>query len=591
VRWSKAYIPTLRETPAEAELASHRFLLRGGYIRKLAAGVYTYLPLMQRVLLKVTQIVREEMNRAGAQEILMPVLQPAELWMQTGRWQTLGRELMRMKDRHERDMVLGGTHEEVVTFTLAGELRSYRQMPQNLFQIQVKFRDEIRPRFGLMRGREFYMKDAYSFDVDEAAHSVSYQKMTDAYFAAFKRMGLDARMVESDTGAMGGKRAHEFMVRVETEGGEAIILACDTCDYAANEEKATSGTSKPTLTGPTLAGGVPVLGESHPKGWATKLEKVATPNQRTVEEVTAFLNVTPERLIKTLLYIADGKPVAALVRGDRTLNEVKLKNALSAIVLEMAPPERIAEITGAPVGFAGPVGLDGVRIVADYEIAGIADGVTGGNEADMHYTGVQWGRDFEASTLADLRNAEPGEPCPKCGKGHLIKYAGIEVGNTFMLGTKYSEALGAKFLDESGAEKPCIMGSYGIGITRSAQAAVESGHDENGIIWPYSIAPYHVLVLPVNMAKPELVEAAENIYADLSSAGFEVLFDDRNERGGVKFKDADLIGVPIQLIVGERGLAQGEVEVKIRKTGERKNVAPAKLAETCRELAKALTPA
>lgn len=571
MRWSQSYIPTLRETPAEAELASHRYLLRGGYIRKLAAGVYTYLPLMQRVLLKITQIVREEMDRAGAQEVLMPVLQPAELWQQSGRWVTYGRELMRMKDRHERDMVLGGTHEEVITNTVAGELRSYRQLPQNLYQIQVKFRDEIRPRFGLMRGREFYMKDAYTFDVDYDGLAVSYQKMIDAYFAAFRRMGLDVSMVESDTGAMGGKSAHEFMVRVETEGGEAIILKCNQCDYAANVEKAISGVERPE----------PVTGSA-------ELKKVATPNQRTVEEVTAFLKVGPEKLIKTLVYLADGKPAVALIRGDRAINEVKLANALNAVELELAPPSVIEEITGAPVGFAGPVGLNGVRIVADYEIPAVADGVTGGNETDTHYTGVQWGRDIAEVELTDLRNAEPGEPCPRCDKGTLSKYDGIEVGNIFMLGTKYSEPLGAKYLDETGAERPCVMGSYGIGITRSAQAAVESSHDENGIIWPYPIAPFQVIVMPVNMTKEPVVEAAEKAYADLAGAGFEVLLDDRNERGGVKFKDADLVGVPIQVVVGERGLAEGQLEIKIRATGERRKASPGEVVEACQAIASEL---
>jgi len=574
MRWSQSYIPTLRETPAEAELASHRFLLRGGYIRKLAAGVYCYLPLMQRVLLKVTEIVREEMDRAGAQEVLLPVLQPAELWQQSGRWVTLGRELMRMRDRHERDMVMGGTHEEVITQMVAGELRSYRQLPLNLYQIQVKFRDEIRPRFGLMRGREFYMKDAYTFDVDEEGLKVSYQKMIDAYFAAFRRMGLQVAMVESDTGAMGGKGAHEFMVQVETEGGEAWILACDKCDYSANVEKATSGVQRP-----------------EPAQGSAALTKVPTPGQRTVEEVTTFLDVEASKLIKTLLYVADGKPAVALVRGDREINEVKLGSALGAEILELATPDVIQGVTGAPVGFAGPVGLKNVRIVADYEIPAIADGVTGGNEIDTHYTGVQWGRDYPEVELADLRNAEAGEPCPRCDGGKLYRYAGIEVGNVFMLGTKYSSALGAKFLDEQGAERPCVMGSYGIGITRSAQAAVESGHDENGIIWPYPIAPYQVLVLPVNMAKPELVAAAEEIYGELVSAGFEVLFDDRNERGGVKFKDADLVGIPIQVVVGERGLAKGEVEVKIRRSGERLNVPPAELVSACRKIAAELSPA
>ena len=568
MRWSETYIPTLRETPAEAELASHRFLLRGGYIRKLAAGIYSYLPLMQRVLLKVTQIVREEMDRAGAREVLMPVLQPAELWQVTDRWQTVGRELMRMRDRHDRDLVLGGTHEEVVTAMVAGELKSYRQMPLNLYQIQVKFRDEIRPRFGLMRGREFYMKDAYTFDVDEASQAVSYQKMVDAYFATFHRMGLDVTMVDSDTGAMGGKRAHEFMMRVATEGGEATILSCDRCDYAANVEKAEN------------AGGAHAPGNG-----SAPLTKVDTPRQCTVEDVTAFLGVGAERLIKTLLYVADDAPVAVLLRGDRTLNALKLQHALGATVLDMATPDVIQKVTGAPVGFAGPVGLKGVRIVADWEVPGVVDGVTGANEKDVHYKGVQYGRDFQAAELVDLRDAESGEPCPRCDRGRLETYSGIEVGNTFMLGTKYSTALGANFTDEKGQEKPCVMGSYGIGITRTAQAAVESGHDDKGIVWPYSIAPYQVMVLPLNVRKAEIRTAAEQVYAELQAGGFEVLLDDRDERGGVKFNDADLIGIPLQVIVGDRGLKEGKIEIKVRATGDRHLAALEEVTATCSRLA------
>jgi prolyl-tRNA synthetase len=571
MRWTKTYIPTLRETPAEAELVSHRYLLRGGYIRKLAAGVYNYLPLMQRVLLKVTRIVREEMDRAGAQEVLLPVLQPSELWERTGRWQVVGRELMRMKDRHDRDLVLGGTHEEVVTDLVAGEVKSYRQLPLNLYQIQVKFRDEIRPRFGLLRGREFYMKDAYSFDKDEAGHEESYGKMVDAYFAAFRRMGLDVDKVESDTGAMGGKFAHEFMVRVTTEGGEADILSCNRCDYAANVEKATSG------AGPQSPG----------KGTA-ELHKVDTPEMRSVEEVTAFLGVTADRLVKTLLYVADGQPVAALIRGDHELNEVKLKNVLGAIDLEMAPPETVQQLTGAPVGFAGPVGLDVVRIIADWEIPAVADGVTGANSSDQHYTGVQFGRDYTTREIEDLRNAQHGETCPRCGQGELEKFTGIEVGNTFMLGTKYSEAMGARFLDEAGKYQHCIMGSYGIGITRTAQSAVEAYHDDAGIVWPYAIAPYHILIMPMNVRKAELLKAATDLYEELASAGFEVLLDDRDERGGVKFNDADLIGIPLQIIVGDRGLAKGTAEIKTRQDGGRQEVALADVVSYCRTKASEL---
>lgn len=570
MRWSQTYIPTLRESPAEAELVSHRYLLRAGYIRKLAAGVYNYLPLMQRVLRKVSNVVREEMDRSGALEVLLPVLQPAELWERTGRRQVVGKELMRMKDRHDRDLVLGGTHEEVITDMVAGELKSYRQLPLNLYQIQVKFRDEIRPRFGLLRGREFYMKDAYSFDVDDAGLAVAYEKMVNAYFAAFRRMGLNVDKVESDTGAMGGKRAHEFMVRVTTEGGEADILSCPDCAYAANLEKAevkSSGAS------------------AHGQG---ALQKVPTHNARTIEEVTAFLKVGPERLIKTLIYVADGVPVAALVRGDRELNEVKLKNALHVVELELAGPEVIERVTGAPIGFAGPVGLSGVRILADLELSFVADGVTGANAADTHYTGVQMGRDYKAETL-DLRNAVAGDDCPRCGKGPLQQFKGIEVGNTFMLGTKYSTALGAIFLDESGKERPCVMGSYGIGITRTAQAAVESFHDEAGIVWPWALAPYQILLLPLNVRNAALLETSERMYDELTQAGFEVLLDDRDERGGVKFNDADLVGIPVQVILGERGLAAGKAEVKVRRTGRRQEVPFSELTSHLGQLAQELS--
>jgi prolyl-tRNA synthetase len=568
MKWSEAYIPTLRDDPAEAEIVSHKLLVRAGYIRKLAAGVYNYLPLMQRVLLKITQIVREEMNAAGAQEILMPVLHPAELWMQTGRWHTVGKELMRSKDRHDRDLVLGGTHEEVVTFLVKGELRSYRQLPLNLYQIQNKFRDEIRPRFGLMRGREFIMKDAYSFDRDEEGLKVSYQKMLDAYFKIFRRCGLDTRMVESDTGAMGGKAAHEFMVVVDTEGGENIIFYCDSCDYAANIEKASSIEKK-----------VPVE-ESQEK----PLEKVSTPNVKTVEEVTAFLKVPAQKLAKTLLFRTDDKIVAAMIRGDRQINEIKLKNALGCINLEMADAATVEKITGAPVGFAGPVKLKNVTIVADEEVTRLRNFVTGANENDFHYTGVNVDRDFKIDQVAQIRCAQEGELCPRCMKGKLLTSRGIEVGNTFMLGTKYSSALGASYLDVDGQEKPFIMGSYGIGITRTAQATVEKFHDEAGIIWPASIAPFSVEILPLNVSDKNQNQVALEIYGKMKEKGVEVLLDDREDRAGVKFNDADLIGIPLRVNVGAKSLKEGKVEVCIRKTKEVISVVPEQVTGKCQEL-------
>lgn len=580
MKWSETYIPTLREDPAEAEIVSHKLLVRAGYIRKLAAGVYNYLPLMQRVLTKISNIVREEMNAAGAQEILMPVLHPAELWQQSGRWQTIGKELMRTKDRHDRDLVLGGTHEEVVTNLIKGEVRSYRQLPLNLYQIQNKFRDEIRPRFGLMRGREFIMKDAYSFDRDEESFKKSYQKMINAYSKAFTRCGLETKIVESDTGAMGGKAAHEFMVIVDTEGGENIIFYCDKCDYAANQDKASSISETEIET------------ETEKEDTQKPLQKVATPNAKTVEEVTAFLNVPAKKLVKTLLYKADGEVVAAMIRGDRQINEIKLKNFLKCIDLEMADASTVEKITGAKVGFAGPVGLKNVKIVADEEIPGMRNFVTGANQDDYHFINVNVGRDVKIDSLSEIRNAQTGERCPRCKKGVLVTAKGIEVGNTFMLGTKYSESLEATFIDEDGKEKPFIMGSYGIGITRTAQAAVEKFHDEAGIIWPASIAPLSVEILPLNVNDERQREVAFQIYQKMSEGSrfagkernIEVLIDDRDERAGVKFNDSDLIGLPLRINVGEKSLKKGEVEIVVRRTKEVISVKPEEVMEKCLEL-------
>jgi len=568
MKWSQTYIPTLREDPAEAEIVSHKLLVRAGYIRKLAAGVYNYLPLMQRVLLKVTNIVREEMNATGAQEILMPVLHPAELWQQSGRWETIGKELMRTRDRHDRDLVLGGTHEEVVTFLIKGEVKSYRQLPLNLYQIQNKFRDEIRPRFGLMRGREFIMKDAYSFDRDEEGFRKSYQKMLEAYFRIFRRCGLETKMVESDTGAMGGKAAHEFMVIVDTEGGENIIFYCDRCDYAANMDKASSLEIEPYRD------------EDSEK----PLQKVATPDVKSVEEVTAFLNVPAKKLAKTLLYKADQRVVAAMIRGDRQINEVKLKNFLGCINLEMADAQTVERITGAPVGFAGPLNLKDVMIIADVEVSRLKNFVTGANENDYHFINVNVGRDFKIDQVAEIRCAQAGERCPRCQKGKLSTSRGIEVGNTFMLGTKYSQALGATFLDADGQEKPFIMGSYGIGITRTAQAAVEKFHDETGIIWPPSIAPFSVEILPLNVADEKQRKVALEIYQRMQEQNIEALLDDRDERAGVKFNDADLIGLPLRVNVGAKSLKENKVEICIRKTKEVVSVDQNEAIEKCKKI-------
>ena len=566
--WSQTFIPTLREDPADAVIASHKLLLRAGYVRQLTAGIYSYLPLMQKVIHRVEKIVREEMNAAGAAEITMPVLHPAELWQKTGRWDTVGKEQMRMKDRHSRDMVLGGTHEEVVTWIARGELRSYRQLPLNLYQIQVKFRDEKRPRFGLMRGREFIMKDAYTFDADYDGLQIAYRNMADAYFKIFRRCGFDIKMVESDVGAMGGTGAHEFMVLVDTAGGEEVILSCNRCDYSANVEKATSS----------------VMTDQDAKQEPEKeMEMVFTPNMRTIEEVTAFLKVGPEKLVKTLLYQADGETVAVLIRGDRAINEIKLKNTLNCLELEMAPAEEVMRVTGAEVGFAGPVGLDGVKIIADPEIKSMMNFVVGANKDDTHIINVNLDK-FKINDYAEIRNAEAGEVCPRCNQGRLEAFSGIEVGNIFQLGTKYSDALGAHFVDAEGQEKPFIMGSYGIGVTRTAQAAIEAFHDEKGIIWPKAIAPFdfHIALLDVNDA--ELKGKAFAIYDGLIAKGYDVLMDDRDERPGVKFNDADLIGVPIRISIGSRGLKAGVFDVVKRKGLEAEKVPVEKTLERALEI-------
>ena len=508
------------------------------------------------------------MNASGAAEITMPVLHPAELWQKTGRWDTVGKEQMRMKDRHQRDMVLGGTHEEVVTWLARGELRSYRQLPLNLYQIQVKFRDEKRPRFGLMRGREFIMKDAYTFDADWDGLQVAYDKMADAYFKIFRRCGFDIKMVESDVGAMGGTGAHEFMVLVDTAGGEEVILSCNRCEYAANVEKAISMVM------------VDEDAKSEPK---KEMQMVLTPNMRTIEEVTGFLKVGPEKLVKTLLYQADGQTVAALIRSDREINEIKLKNHLRCLELEMATADVVMKATNAGVGFAGPVGLDGVKIIADPEIRSMRDFVVGANKDDTHIINVNLDK-FKIDEYVEIRNAEAGEICARCNQGRLEAFSGIEVGNIFQLGTKYSEALGAHFIDADGQEKPFIMGSYGIGITRTAQAAIESFHDKNGIIWPKAIAPFDFHIALLDVKDAELREHAFAIYDGLMAKGFDVLMDDRDERPGVKFNDADLIGIPIRISIGSRGLKAGVFDVVKRKGLEAEKVPIEKTLERAVEI-------
>jgi prolyl-tRNA synthetase len=568
MKWSQTFIPTLREDPTEAEIVSHKLLVKAGYIRKLAAGIYNYLPLMQRVLLKVSNIVREEMNKAGAQEILMPVLHPAELWQASGRWDSVGKEQMRMKDRHQRDLVLGATHEEVVTYIIRGELRSYRQLPLNLYQIQTKFRDEIRPRFGLMRCREFIMKDAYSFDADEVSFKVSYEKMVDAYFSSFRRCGLDTKIVESDTGIMGGKAAHEFLVIVDTDGGESPILYCNKCEYAATLDKAVSIDKRERKEDKTLK----------------KMEKVSTPNMKSIEEVTSFLGLPADRLVKTLLYKADGKMIGALIRGNRQINEVKLQNLLGCLELEMADAASIQKASSASVGFAGPVGLGDVKLVADEEIPEMTNFVTGANEDNYHFINVNLDRDSKVNLVGDIKFAKEGEGCPQCKDGRLLSAKGIEVGNTFMLGTKYSQALKAFFIDQNGQEKPFVMGSYGIGITRTAQAAVEKYNDQAGIIWPAQIAPFDLEILPLNIKDQKQKDIAFEIYNQVWQKGMEALIDDRDERAGVKFKDADLIGIPLRVNIGEKALEQNKLEIEMRKTKEKILIEPGELIEKSKRI-------
>jgi prolyl-tRNA synthetase len=559
MRQSQVLIPTLREDPGEAEIVSHRLMLRAGLIRKVAAGVYTYLPLGLRVIRKVERIIREEMNKAGAQEVLMPIASPAELWQETGRWDFYGKELFRLKDRHERDFCLGPTHEEVITDLVRREVRSYRQLPANFYQIQTKFRDEIRPRFGLMRGREFIMKDAYSFDADEAGAKESYRKMYEAYMAVFTRCGLTFRPVEADTGIIGGTSSHEFMVLADT--GEEGIAVCDACEYAANVERAE------------------LQEHAHKAPPETLREKrrVPTPGKKTVEDVTAFLKMPATQLVKTLLYRADGKTVAVLVRGDHDVNEVKLKKALGTTELTMADPAAVEKVTGAPVGFAGPIGLPGVTLIADLAVKSLANVVVGGNAADTHWADANPGRDFTPERYADLRNAMAGDACPHCAKPLRI-VRGIEVGHVFMLGTKYSEKMKATYLDQQGQEKVIVMGCYGIGVGRSAAAAIEQNHDAKGIIWPAPIAPFHVHLLPLGDKLGKVLATAQSLESELEKAGIEVLVDDRDERPGVKFNDADLIGCPYQVVIGEKNLAQGQVELKERRTGTVTRLAPADVA-------------
>ncbi len=550
MRYSNYFIPTLKEIPSEAEIISHQLMLRAGMIRKLSSGIYTYLPVGLKALKKVENIIREEMDKSGAIEIMMPAVQPAELWQESGRWDLYGHELLRFKDRHAHDACLGPTHEEVITDLARREIHSYKQMPINLYQIQTKFRDEIRPRFGVMRSREFLMKDAYSFDADEAGAEKSYALMHQTYVNIFRRCGLRFRAVEADTGSIGGSFSHEFMVLAET--GEDQIVNCSKCQYAANLEKAEVKGLDP--------------GHAVNDEQMQPLKEVETPDVTTVEDVTAFLSISPEQLVKTLIFKADEEIIAALVRGDHDINETKLKNILGADHVELADPDLVARVTGAPVGFAGPAGLT-VKIMADNAIMVMKNAVTGGNRKDVHVINANRDRDFFVHTFGDFRFITPDDVCPRCGAPiHFGK--GIEVGHIFKLGTKYSKAMGAAFLDEYGKEKPIIMGCYGIGVGRTIAAAIEQNHDADGIIFPTPIAPFEVVILPLQMNEPKVVEAAETLYSELLKARIDVLIDDRDMRAGFKFKDADLLGMPLRIAIGTRHLKNGFVEMKWRSEKE-----------------------
>ena len=577
MKMSKLFVQTLREYPSDAEVVSHKMLARAGYIRKLTSGVYNFLPLMWRVLKKIETIVREEMDASGAQELLMPFVQPKELWEESGRWDAYGKELMRLKDRHDRIMCLGPTHEEVITAIARDGLKSYKQLPVNLYQIQSKFRDEVRPRYGLLRGREFIMKDAYSFDTDEAGLDKEYENMARAYKRIFDRCGLDTKMVQSDSGAIGGSVSHEFMVITDTDAGENDVFYCNNCDYSANSNHAVSKLPPAVVDG---------------KEYFSKTEIIDTPNTHSIEELSKFLNIPSTLILKTLVYIVDKKPVLALIRADRAVEETKLMNAVGGIEIRIASSAEIAELMAnkgfdAVPGFIGPKGMDGITIIIDETVRDMKNFVVGVNQTDKHQVGANLsdlGLNNHPEAAAggsiiyhDIRLVEEGDICPECGKPLLVT-KGIEVGNIFKLGTKYSKPMNAVYTDINGEMKPYIMGCYGIGISRTAAAAVEAHHDEFGIKWPLSIAPYHVVVVPVSTNDECQMSTAEKIYEDLLKSGIEVVLDDRDERAGVKFKDADLIGFPYRITAGKT-ITEGLVECKIRETGEVMKLTPEKAVE------------
>jgi prolyl-tRNA synthetase len=570
-RWSTFYLYTTREVPADAEVVSHQLMVRAGLIRKVAAGIYSYLPSGWRSLSKLMAIVRREMNAAGAVELAMPAIQPAELWQESGRWQKYGKELLRIRDRHDREFCFGPTHEEVITDLVRRDVKSYRQLPFNLYQIQTKFRDEIRPRFGLMRGREFLMKDAYSFHATDASLDEGYEAMRAAYCRIFEACRLDYTMVEADTGTIGGSSSHEFMVTAAT--GESAVVHCPSCGYGANQEKAERGAWIEETEAPLPLG------------------RRETPGRTTIAQVADFLDIAPRKLVKTLVYETDsGELVAVAIRGDREVNEIKLANALpDALHLRLAPEERVRELTGAPVGFAGPVGLkQKVRFLADLSVRGLKNFACGGNEADLHLVNVNWDRDApDLAQWVDLVLVLEGDPCPNCGQPLAIS-RGIEVGHIFKLGTRYSQAMACTFSDESGALLPMTMGCYGLGIGRTVAAAIEQNHDADGIVWPLPLAPFGILVISLTPNDPASAAAAESLAAEMDGRGFEVLLDDRDERPGVKFKDADLVGIPLRAVVGGKSFAAGEIELSLRRDREKVRVPVAEGAAKLREMADAL---
>ena len=545
--YSKLLIPTLKESPADAEVISHKLMVRAGMIRQLAAGIYSILPLGLRVLKKVEAIIREEMNQIGGQEVFLPSIQPAELWQESKRWDFYGKELLRIKDRHDREFCYGPTHEEVITDIVRKEIKSYRQLPTILYQIQTKFRDEVRPRFGIMRGREFIMKDAYSFHADEADTQKTYAKMAKAYTNIFRRCGLEFKQVQADSGTIGGSFSHEFAVLADS--GEDEIAFCEACGYASNIELAEA---QQTSTA------IPIKNQE-------ELKEIHTPGKKTVEEVSSFLDLPCEHIVKTILLENENGLVAGLVRGDHEINPIKMKNMIGCEWLLPAAEKTIAEKLKLPCGYIGPVGLD-IPIYADQELATLQNFVTGANKADTHFTGVQVQRDLTIKKFGDLRRILAGDPCPRCDEGKYQIKRGIEVGHIFILGTKYSEAMKAVYLDSNGKENLMTMGCYGIGVGRTAAASVEQNYDEKGIVWPPSLAPFQVIIIPINFKKDDLKNTCESIYNQLLEMGLEVLLDDRQDRLGAKLKDADLIGIPMQIIVGPKNLEEGNIEIKIRKT-------------------------